>query len=222
MSEPPPPLVSVILPVYNRKHILERTLNSLIRQTFNDYELIIIDDGSTDKVEDVIFPYLRKYSNFKYIRHSNRGVALSRNTGILISKGTYITFIDSDDEYKAEHLEKMITFMKTNPDIDFIHSFPEVIGDEKDMWLPDADDTAGLIHVNNCVYGGTFFAKKEVFIKINGFKDILFEDSDLYKRLVSFGKFKIHKLKEKTYIYYRNVEDSGCNNVKKLYKNNLS
>lgn len=212
-----PPLVSVILPVYNRKSILERTLNSLIKQTFKDYELIIVDDGSTDEIEEIIFPYLKKYENFKYIRHSNRDVSLSRNTGILIAQGTYITFIDSDDEYRTAHLEKMVTFMQGNPDVDFIHSFPDIVGNEEDMWLPNADDTTSLIHVNDCVYLGTFFAKKEVFIQLGGFKDVLFEDSDLYKRLVSSNKFKIKKLEEKTYIYYRNVEDSMCNTIKKLY-----
>ena len=211
------PLVSVVLPVYNRMSTLERTLNSLVKQIFKDYELIIVDDGSTDKIEEIIFPYLKKYQNFKYIRHSNQGVALSRNMGVLISQGIYITFIDSDDEYKVEHLEKMVTFMKSNPDVDFIHSFPDIIGDEKDMWLPDANDKTKLIHVNDCVYGGTFFAKKEVFIQVGGFKDKPFEDSDFYNRLVVSGKFKIQKLKEKTYVYYRNVENSICNNVKKVY-----
>ena len=217
MPEPPPPLVSVILPVYNRKYIIERALNSLINQTFKNYELIIVDDGSTDKVEDIISPYLKKHQNFKYIRHSNRGTGLSRNAGILISHGTYITFIDSDDEYKVEHLEKMVTFMQSNPAIDFIHSLPDVIGKEEDMWLPDANDPSKLIHVNDCVYPGTFFGKREVFIQMGGFKDVSFEDSDFYNRLNSSGKFTIQKLKEKTYVYYRDVEDSGCNNVKKLY-----
>jgi glycosyltransferase involved in cell wall biosynthesis len=212
-----PLLVSVILPVYNRKYILERTLNSLIRQTFKDYELIIVDDGSTDKVEEIIFSYLEKYQNFKYISHSNRGVALSRNAGILISQGTYITFIDSDDEYKTEHLEKMVNFMQSNPYTDFIHSLPDMIGNEEDMWLPDANDPTKLIHPNDCVYSATFFGKKEVFIQMQGFKNVPFEDSDFYKRLVSYGRFKIQRLEEKTYIYYRNIEDSICNNLKKLY-----
>ena len=212
------PLVSVILPVYNRGYIIERALNSLIKQSFKNYELIIVDDGSADKVKEIILPYLKKYQDFKYIGHSNRGVALSRNAGILVSQGTYITFIDSDDEYKIDHLEKMVTFMKSNPDIDFIHSFPEIIGDEKDMWLLDSSDVTKLIHVNDCVYGGTFFAKKEVFTEMGGYKDIPYsEDSDFYNRLISSDKFKIQKLNGKTYVYYRNTKDSICNNVKRLY-----
>ncbi len=214
-----PPLISIVLPVYNRKYILERALNSVIQQTFKNYELIIVDGGSTDKIEEVIFPYLKKYINFKYIRHPNLNLPLSRNTGILISRGAYITFIDSDDEYKVDHLKKIVDFMKSNSDIDFIHSFPEIIGDEKDMWLPDSDDPTRLIHANDCVYPGTFFAKKEVFIQMRGFKDVPFEDSDFYKRLVSFGEFKIHKSSERTYVYYRNIEDSLCNNLKRLHHN---
>ena len=212
------PLVSVILPVYNRGYIIEHALNSLINQTFENYELIIVDDGSTDKTKEIISPYLKKYQNFKYTFHSNRGVALSRNAGILMAEGTYITFIDSDDEYKIGHLEKMVTFMQSNPDIDFIHSFPDIVGDEKDMWLLDSNDVTKLVHVNDCVYGGTFFAKKEVFIEMGVYKNIPYsEDSDFYNRLISFGKFKIQKLNGKTYVYYRNIDDSICNTIKKLY-----
>ena len=207
------PLVSIILPVYNRKDILKRTLDSLLKQTFKNYELIIVDDGSEDKIEETIFPYLKKYQNFKYFRHSNRGLALSRNIGILIAQGIYITFIDSDDEYKVNHLKKMVNFIRNNPDVDFIHSFPDIVSDEKDVWLPSAIDKTKLIHVNDCVYGGTFFAKREVFISLGGFKDIyLGGDYDFYRRLV--GKFKICKLNEKTYIYYRNIKNSICNDVK--------
>lgn len=210
-------LVSVILPVYNRKHLLERTLQSIVNQTFKDYELIIVDDGSIDNIEEIIFPYLKRYQNFKYVRHSNRDVALSRNTGILISQGTYITFIDSDDEYKVEHLERMVAFMQANSDVDFIHSFPKIIGDEREMWLPNADDGITLIHAKDCVFPGTFFAKKEVFLQLDGFKDIPFEDSDLYKRIISSGRFKVQKLKERTYIYYRNIADSRSKDYKKRH-----
>ena len=210
------PLVSIILPVYNRKYIIERALNSLINQTFKNYELIIVDDGSTDKVEEIILPYLKRYQNFKYISHSNRGVALSRNAGILISRGVYITFIDSDDEYKTDHLEKMVAFMKSNPDADFIHSFPNILGGKEDMWRVSLDDASKLIHVDDCVYGGTFFVKKEVFIEMGGYKDIPYgEDYDFYVRLTTLGKFKIHKLNERTYNYYRNINDSISSNIKK-------
>ena len=214
------PLVSVILCVYNRKDILERALNSVIKQTFKDYELIIVDDGSTDEVEKLIFPYLKKHQNFKYIRHSNCGLPLSRNKGILIAQGQYITFIDSDDEYKKEHLEQMVFFMKENPDVDLIHSSCEVIGNEDDMWLVDARDKTKLIHIKDCVVGPTFFGKKEVFIEMDGFKELSYaEDFDFYNRLISSGKFKIHKLNEKTYIYYRNVKNSITNSVKKACAN---
>ncbi len=212
------PLVSVILSVYNRKYILERALSSLVRQTFKDYELIIVDDGSTDKTEEIIFPHLKKHENFKYIRCSNRGVALARNIGILNSRSTYIAFIDSDDEYMTNHLEKMVTFMKSNLGIDFVHSLPEFVGNEEDMWLLSAADMTRLIHVNDCVYGGTFFAKREVFIQTNGFKYVSYGvDYFFYDALVSSGKFKVHKLNEKTYVYYCNLKDSICNSVKKLY-----
>ena len=213
------PLISVILPVYNRKYILKRALDSIIKQTFKNFELIIIDDGSTDNVKELISVYLNKHKNFKYFRYSNQGVALSRNKGISLSQGIYVTFIDSDDEYKKTHLEKMICFMENNPDLDFIHQLPDIIGNKKDYWLVSSMDTNKLIHVNDCVYGATFFAKKRVFTELNGFRKMVYgEDSDFYNRLSSQNKFKIKKLDERTYIYHRNVEDSICNLMKKQLK----
>ncbi len=215
----PPPLVSVILCVYNRIRLLPRALNSVINQTFKDYELIIVDDGSTDKINELISSSLNERLNYTYIRHdTNSGISMSRNTGVKASQGKYITFIDSDDEYKNIHLEKMIEIMKDKPEIDFIHSFPEVVGDEKDdMWLPSIEGNNKLIHINDCVFGATFFAKKEVFREMGGYKNVSFsEDGDFFKRLSLLNKFKIYKAKEKTYIYYRNVEDSICNILKRI------
>lgn len=212
------PLVSIVLCVYNRIRLLQRAINSVINQTFKDYELIIVDDGSTDKINEFTFSNLDKKLHYKYIRHDvNCGISMSRNTGIESSQGKYITFIDSDDEYKNIHLEKMIQIMKDKPGTDFIHSFPEIIGNDKDdMWLPSIEGNNKLIHVNDCVFGATFFAKEEVFREMGGYRDIPFsEDGDFYKRLNLLNKFKIYKAKEKTYIYYRNVEDSICNRLKR-------
>ena len=209
-------LISVIICTYNRGHLLKRALNSVLRQTFNDYELIVIDDGSIEDIKSIINLYSKQFQDLKYFRHQHKGTSFSRNKGISIAQGSYITFLDSDDEYKEHHLKEMVSFIKKIPDIDFIHSFPEIIGTEDDMWLVSAADQSKLIHVNDCVYGGTFFAKKEVFVQMNGFKDVPYgEDYDFFTRLNSNSKFKIQKSSKKTYVYHRNVDDSVCNAMKR-------
>ncbi len=153
--------VSVILTLYNSKNFYTRALDSIVEQSFKDFEIVIVDDGSIDEIEKEIFPFLKMNSNAKYIKHSNRKHPLSLNTGIVNSSGNYITFLDSDDEYKTRHLEERVNYFLSNPDVDLIHSPATLIGEEKDFFVPDANDKSRLIHLNDCVIGGTFFGKEQ-------------------------------------------------------------
>jgi glycosyltransferase involved in cell wall biosynthesis len=103
------PLVSVIIPVFNRHDVLSRAIASVRAQTFEDYELIIVDDGSSK-------PIMQKtvQAGIQIIRHdTNRGAAASRNTGVDASKGHYLAFLDSDDEWHAEKLARQVAFMQS-------------------------------------------------------------------------------------------------------------
>lgn len=205
--------VSIIIGTYNRKKYLPRAINSILKQSFKDYEVIIVDDGSNDNSERTIFPYLKKYSNFKYIRHSNRKNPLSVNSGFLMSTGKYVTLLDSDDEYNKEHLKLRVDFMKKNKSIDLLHSPAELIGKEEDMYLPDARNKKKLIHINDCIIGATLFGKRDVFINLKGFKDKYSADFDFYKRAIKYG-YSVVKFECPTYIYYRNLPDSVTNKLK--------
>ncbi|MCM8777982.1 MAG: glycosyltransferase [Candidatus Omnitrophica bacterium] len=103
------PLVSIIIPVYNRVDLLPRTLNSVINQTYKDIEIIVVDDGSTEDIKSVVDNF--NDPRIKYLRHNeNKGVAAARNTGMKISRGAFIAFLDSDDEYLPEKIEKQVEF----------------------------------------------------------------------------------------------------------------
>ena len=209
--------VSVILSVFNRKQKLIRAIKSILIQTFKNYELIIIDDGSTDAVEKILFPILKKHNNFKYIRHSNRHTVLSLNTGLKIAEGEFITFLDSDDEYSPEHLEKRVNFFKKNKKVDLIHSPALLEGDEKDFYVIDARNKKKLIHLNDCIIGATLFGKREVFFELGGFRKINSYDSDFFRRAKK--KFNIEELNIPTYTYYRDSKDSVLTLIKKKLKN---
>ncbi len=203
-------LVSVIITVFNRKDKIFRAINSVLNQTFKEYEIIIIDDGSNDNVEKTLFPLLKKYDFIKYLRHSNRNTSYSLNTGIRIAEGKYITFLDSDDEYEKKHLELRIKYFIKNPKVELIHSTCKFIGKGKDMLVPDARNPKKLIHLDKCIIGATFFGLRKVFAK--GFIDCYGYDYEFYLR--ARKKFKVVKLDLPTYIYYRNSVDSVLNKMK--------
>lgn len=107
---PNPPLVSVIIPTYNRGSIIEKSINSVLNQTYESFELIIVDDGSTDNTEDVIYAINDK--RLKYIKlEKNCGMCCARNIGTKHSKGDYIAIHDSDDLWVRNKLERHIKFM---------------------------------------------------------------------------------------------------------------
>jgi len=110
------PTVSVIIPTYNRAHLIGRAIQSVLNQTFQDFEIIIIDDSSTDNTDDIIKEFQKKDERIKYIKHNkNKGGSAARNTGIKIAKGEYIAFLDSDDEWLPKKIEKQIKAMKILP-----------------------------------------------------------------------------------------------------------
>lgn len=101
------PLISVIIPTYNREKKIHVALDSLLNQTFQDFEVVIVDDGSVDKTAQVIEKYKKIDSRFKYFYQKNAGVSSARNKGIKEAKGDYVSFLDSDDYYEFTFLEKM-------------------------------------------------------------------------------------------------------------------
>lgn len=205
---------SVIISLFNRKKYIKRAVDSVLNQSFRNFEIVIVDDGSTDSPEKVIFPMMNKNENIIYLKHSNRGPALTLNTGIKASSGEYITFLDSDDEYKRDHLKKRVQYFTKNPGNDLTYSTATIIGNEKDMYVPDARNKKKLIHLDDCIIGGTFFGKREAFEELSGFKNKYAYDYDFYNRAVK-SKFNIKKLEIPTYIYHRDTPDSLLTKLKK-------
>ncbi|MCF8414147.1 MAG: glycosyltransferase [Melioribacteraceae bacterium] len=203
------PSVSIILPTFNRSKLVERAVNSVINQSFSDWELLIIDDGSSDLTFQVIDKYLMNDQRIRYMKHKNRKLPFSLNAGILASSGKYITFLGSDDEYKVEHLKLRYDFLEGNPKIDFLHGGVKIIGDE---FVKDRNDLTKSVHLSECIIGGTFMGKKEVFIELDGFENLAYsEDFELFERAKK--KFRIEKVNYETYIYHREHGDSITNSI---------
>jgi len=106
------PLVSVVITTYNRAILLKRAIESAIKQTYNNLEVIVVDDGSTDNTQEAVKSFCDE--RIKYIRHSrNKGVSCARNTGIKNSQGDFLALLDSDDEYLPEKIEKSMRVFRT-------------------------------------------------------------------------------------------------------------
>ena len=99
---------SIIIPAYNAQSYIERAIESALRQTYDDIEIIIINDGSTDKTGEIIEEYSQKHTNIKVISTDNGGVSRARNIGIDNSSGEYIVFLDADDELLPYSVENMV------------------------------------------------------------------------------------------------------------------
>jgi len=203
------PKISVLIPSYNREEILKRAVESVLNQTFKNFELIIIDDGSTDNTSSMIWEYQKQLANIRYLRHSNRKLPLTLNAGIQASASEYITFLGSDDEYRSNHLKTRLEIMENDKSVDVLYGGVEIIGNP---FVKDKNDLSKNIHLSECIIGGTFFGKRNVFLNMEGFNDIEYsEDSDFFER--ASRKFKFVKTDAPTYVYYRDLPDSICNTI---------
>ena len=103
------PIVSVIIPTFNRAKVIKRAVSSVLNQNFKDFECIVVDDGSTDETESVLSEFNSKIS---IVKTENKGVSSARNFGARLSAGKFIAFLDSDDEWKKDKLAKQTAYMK--------------------------------------------------------------------------------------------------------------
>jgi len=181
------PFFSVIIPTYNREHFLKIAIESVLNQIFQDFELIVIDDGSTDCTKDLIKSYEDR--RLKYICQKNHGVAHARNKGIENSVGRFIAFLDSDDSWVPEKLGIAKEYIDKFPEMKIFHTEEtwyrrgKLLNQKKKHKKPN-----GNVFYNSlplcCIGMSTSVIKKETFNKIGKFDESLpaCEDYDFWLR----------------------------------------
>lgn len=194
------PTVSVIVPVYNRVHLLPRAVNSVLNQTYRDFEIIVVDDGSTDNVKEVVEKLQKKDERIRYIRHEkNKGAGAARNTGIEAARGRYIAFQDSDDEWLPEKLEKQIkAFENVSSIVGVVYSKCLRLKEGKKIYAPFSwiKQKEGNIHKEflkeNFINTPMIIVRKECFEKAGKFDETLprLQDWELVLRLSKYYHFK--------------------------------
>lgn len=189
------PFFSIILPTYNRWHLLPRAINSVINQSFKDFELIICDDGSTDETPRLL---KKNFSDprIKYFYLKHKGVSHARNFGISQSKGQYIAFLDSDDEYLNNHLSSAFEFIKKQNPIGLIRSFA-IYGYKKQKITVSNNKKHFLL--NSTIFLPTIICNQSILnqLKFNETYSVA-EDYNLWIKILryySFYEIPLHTVK---------------------------
>lgn len=209
--------VSIIVPFYNTQEYLGRCLDSIVSQTFKDYEVILIDDGSTDHSYKIAKKYKNKYKNFKLYRQENRGVASARNRGLLMAKGEYIAFVDSDDFIDKYYLKRMVCIaVRTDADIvccNFYWVYLNKISIKN--YINFRTGLFSNMKALNMIISDTFMQsylwnklwRRSLFVTFNEkFPDMFFEDIATSFKIVYYAN-KIYIMKDALY-YYTQRSDS--------------
>ena len=183
--------VSVIIPTYNRAELLERAVKSVQKQTYKNWEIIVVDDGSTDNTEDIINKI--NDARIKYIKNEkNLGAAASRNRGVELAKYDYVAFQDSDDVWRIDKLEKQMKYLHQNTDYDMVYcSFLKHYGNGGSLVVPNNQigeregNMYATLLVNNVIGTPTVLMKRVVFLECGGFDTELraIEDWDFAVRV---------------------------------------
>lgn len=195
------PTVSVIIPTYNRAHLITRAIRSVLNQTYHDFELIVVDDGSTDNTEEIVNGF--NDPRIKYIRHDkNKRVAAARNTGIKAARGSYIAFQDSDDEWLPTKLEKQLqAFKNASPEVGVVYSGIWRIEGNKRKHIGYHDkkgkeeDLCHNLLKKSFIYVQSAIIKKECFAKAGMFDEDMSvaEDWEFWIRISKYYHFKYVK-----------------------------
>ena len=164
-------MFTIIIPTYNRGDLITKTIKSCLGQSYSNFELIIIDDGSTDSTEKTIFSF--KDPRIKYFKKENAERGAARNFGVSKAKGAYITFLDSDDILYNNHLSHAFSVIKNNTEIGIFHQAYELV-DEKGSVIFKMDHIKK--NANKTIIKGNVFSCIGVFLSSNIIADIRFSE----------------------------------------------
>ncbi|MEQ9486133.1 glycosyltransferase [Coleofasciculus sp. F4-SAH-05] len=213
------PIISVIIPAYNAEKTIQETVQSVLNQTFTDFELLIVDDGSKDATLDMIKripdPRIQVFS------YPNAGANVSRNRGLAQAGGEYVAFLDADDLWTPDKLEAQLKALQSNPDAAIAYSWTSFV-DESGHFLHKgicATDTgnvyAKLLLVNFLESGSNPLIFRQSLVEIGGFDESLpaCQDTDLYLRLAERYLFTVVP---KIQVFYRRSSQSVSANIANL------
>src|ERR671933_2460451 len=187
-------LVSVIIPCYKQAHFLAEAIESVLEQTYPHFEIVVVDDGSTDNTSEVASGYYPS-EKVRLLRQENKGLSAARNAGLAESRGEYVVFLDADDRLLAEALEVGIRELEAHPECAFVSGhIRRIAADGSPLSTPpqalhnahvEGDHYLGLLHYNSVWIPGSVMYRRSVFDPVGGFDPSVngAADYDLYLRI---------------------------------------
>ncbi len=210
------PKVSIIIPCFNLGKYLNEAVESVLAQTFQDFELIVVNDGSTDKKTNQIINEFNN-SRVKVIHTTNQGLSGARNTGISQSEGEYILPLDADDKIAPTYLEKAVKVLDRNNNIGIVYCEAVFFGENQGKWvLPEYSFPEILKH--NVIFSSSLFRKSD-WQKVNGYNSNMiygWEDYDFWLSIIEL-KREVFKIPEILF-FYRSRLDSMNNRMKNEHR----
>lgn len=209
--------VSIIVPCYKQACYLPETLDSVLAQTYTDWECIVVNDGSPDNTGEVARRYLAKDSRFKYIEQSNKGPAAARNAGIENSCGEFILPLDADDLIAPTYLEKAVAVFSHNPDTKLVYCKADLFGVENGPWILDDYNYDSFIW-KNCIFCSAMYKRCD-YLKTGGYNVNMthgLEDWDFFLSLLKKDDV-VHRIDE-TLFHYRVKEISRTTDYQKQHR----
>jgi glycosyltransferase involved in cell wall biosynthesis len=194
-------LISIIIPCYNQAQYLPETLQSVLDQTYTNWECVIVNDGSPDNTEEVALEWTKKDQRFKYFKKLNGGLADARNYGIKASSGEYILPLDSDDLIAATYLEKAVTVFESHEDIGIVYSDASFFDGTNGVCKTRKHNLKRIL-LFNTMFCTSFFRRKD-FDLTNGYNTNMvygYEDWDFWLTLTTMG-IKAYKIPEYLFFY---------------------
>lgn len=195
-QQPSTPRVSVIIPAYNSSRFIDETMQSVFAQTFSDFEVVVVNDGSpdTEALESALQPWM---SRIIYVKQPNRGPSAARNTGISVARGEFLAFLDSDDTWLPEYLAEQIACFENTPGLDVVCADTLFYGDSplaghtflEKCQLKGAVSFVGMLSTGNALTTSCVVARKEAVVAAGVFDESLrvAEDYELWLRLAHQG-----------------------------------
>jgi glycosyltransferase involved in cell wall biosynthesis len=192
-----PPLVTVVTPAYNIARYVGEAVDSVLRQTFHDFEYLVVDDGSIDNSVDIVKAHVRDDSRFRLVQGEHRGLSAARNAGVREARGQYIAFLDGDDRWHPKFLERQLRLIRSlPPDVGAVFCRSRLVLQNGTpvfyQWQRagryDFDDF--LVDCNPARNGSSLLIRKSCFADVGGFDEELryIEDLDMWLRIAANSK----------------------------------